>query len=347
MNAVDFFCGGGGMTRGLLNAGINVVLGVDFNPACEKTYTENNHVPYLCKSITDISVKKLKKDYPILKDRKELLLVGCAPCQPFSKQRRSTEEHVATNLLDEFGRIVDGLKPACVLVENVPGIEKKGHEVFQRFLDVLEKNKYKIFYDVLYAADYGVAQKRKRLVLIASKEFIPGAPPKTHGEGLLPYVTVRDRIGKYPKIEAGGKDERYYNHQACQLSLDNLKRIRATPPNGGSRTSWDDDLILECHKDGHGGHTDVYGRMAWNDVAPTLTSKCHSLSNGRFGHPEQNRAISLREAAALQSFDDDYRFYGSVQEIGRQIGNAVPVLLAQRIGEYILKEHEKTGQYHD
>ena len=101
-------------------------------------------------------------------------------------------------------------------------------------------------------------------------------------------------------------------------------------------------LVLECHKDGRGGHTDVYGRMAWDEPAPTLTSKCHSLSNGRFGHPEQNRAISLREAAALQSFDDDYKFYGSVQEIGRQIGNAVPVLLAQRIGEYILKEHEET-----
>lgn len=344
MNAVDFFCGGGGMTRGLLNAGINVVLGVDYNRECEKTYNTNNKVPFLCKSITDIEPRAIKKEYPLLKERNELLLVGCAPCQPFSKQRRSEEEHKSINLLDEFGRIVDGLKPVCVLVENVPGIQNKGREVFQRFLDVLAKNKYKVWYDVLYAADYGVPQKRRRLVLIASKEFQPSAPPKTHGEGLISFVTVRDRIEKYPSIEAGGKDERFFNHQACQLSPDNLKRIQATPHDGGSRTSWDDDLVLQCHKGENSGHTDVYGRMAWDEVAPTLTSKCYSLSNGRFGHPEQDRAISLREAAALQGFEDDYQFFGSVQEIGRQIGNAVPVLLAQRIGEYILTEHKKTDE---
>jgi len=120
----------------------------------------------------------------------------------------------------------------------------------------------------------------------------------------------------------------------------------ATPHDGGSRADWPQPLRLQCHVNGHNGHTDVYGRMAWNTVAPTLKSKCYSLSNGRFGHPEQNRAISFREAAALQSFPDNYLFWGNMQEIGRQIGNAVPVLLAEKIGEYILTEHNGLFHHH-
>ena len=149
-------------------------------------------------------------------------------------------------------------------------------------------------------------------------------PPTTHGDGLLPYVTVRDTIEHYPAIEAGETNNDYFNHHASALSQTNLDRIIATPHDGGGRLDWSARLILNCHNDDYRGHTDVYGRMSWDDVSPTLTSKCFSLSNGRFGHPEQNRAISLREAAAIQSFDDNYQFFGSVQEIGKQIGNAVP-----------------------
>ena len=126
----------------------------------------------------------------------------------------------------------------------------------------------------------------------------------------------------------------------CNLSKLLLQRIKATPHNGGSRTDWPDNLVLKCHKS-FNGHTDVYGRMKWDEPSPTLTVKCFSLSNGRFGHPEQDRAISLREAAALQTFRDDYVFYGNVQEVGKQIGNAVPVLLAKVMGSYVLEEHEK------
>lgn len=340
MNAVDFFCGGGGMTKGLLNAGINVQFGLDFNPSCQETYEYNNGIPYLCQNITEVTPEELIEAYPLLADNDELLLVGCAPCQPFSNQRHSDHEHAAVNLLDEFGRMVRVLNPVCVLVENVPGIQKKGHEVFERFLNLLDTMHYYKFYGVLNSKDYGVPQNRKRLILIASREFIPEEPPHTHGDGLLPYETVRNAIERFPAINAGEINNEFYNHQSSALSALNLRRIIATPHDGGSRLDWPQDLVLNCHNGGYRGHTDVYGRMMWDEVSPTLTSKCFSLSNGRFGHPEQNRAISLREAASIQSFDDNYCFFGSVQEIGKQIGNAVPVLLAQRIGEYILNNHE-------
>ena len=338
MNAIDFFCGGGGMTKGLMDAGINVLFGVDLNPACQNTYENNNGIPYINRNITEITGVELLETFPALNDNDELLLVGCAPCQPFSKQRHSDHEHDAINLLDQFGRLVEELMPAHVLVENVPGIAKQN--VFTRFLETLDNLEYRHNYQVLNAKEYGVPQNRRRLFLFASRLVEPVFPEKTHGIDRLPYVTVRDTIAQYPLLEAGQESVNIPNHRAAGLSELNLRRIAATPHNGGSRTAWPNNLVLDCHANGHAGHTDVYGRMAWDEVSPTLTSKCYVLSNGRFGHPEQNRAISLREAAALQSFPDDYLFFGSLQEIGKQIGNAVPVLLAQQMGETILAAHE-------
>lgn len=340
MNAVDFFCGGGGMTKGLRNARINVLFGLDLNPSCKATYENNNHIPYINRDISKTSGQQLMNEFPELADNDNLLLVGCAPCQPFSKQRHSEHEHVAVNLLDEFGRIVEEINPAHILVENVPGIEKKGAEVFNRFLNLLTRLNYQFEYHVLNAKNYGVPQNRRRLILIASRLVAPVFPEVTHGDNLLPYVTVFDTIHDYPAIEAGQLNANIPNHQTAGMSQLNMRRMQATPHDGGGRVNWPDELKLDCHIHGHAGHTDVYGRMSWNCVSPTLTSKCYSISNGRFGHPVQNRAISLREAAALQSFPDDYIFEGSMQEIGRQIGNAVPVLLAQRIGERLLQAHE-------
>lgn len=339
MNAVDFFCGGGGMTRGLLNAGIEVLFGLDYNPSCRETYEHNNNIPYLCRNITEVTAGELLEEYPVLYENNDLLLVGCAPCQPFSNQRHAAHEHVAVNLLDEFGRLVQELEPCCVLLENVPGIQNRGHEVFERFLNILNEMHYNVCYGVVNAADYGVPQKRKRLILMGSNEFVPEIPHAVCGEGLLPFVTVRNAIERFPEIGAGETNEQFYNHHSSALSQLNLERMVATPHDGGSRLDWPDSLKLNCHN-GYKGHTDVYGRMHWDQVSPTLTSKCFSLSNGRFGHPEQNRAISLREAASIQSFPDNYQFFGSIQEIGKQIGNAVPVALAQHIGEYILEQHE-------
>jgi len=333
MIGIDFFCGGGGMTKGFITAGIDMQFGFDLNPSCQETYERNNRIPYLCRDITTVNVAELIEEFPEINHNDELVIVGCAPCQPFSKQRNSNEEHVDTNLLDYFGTVVTELLPGFIVVENVPGIE--GKPVFLRFLELLNGNGYEVVYDVLNAKNYGVPQNRKRIVLIASRICRPELPAETHGEGLLPYETVRNAIDRFPAIAAGEANQIFPNHVAASLSRVNINRIQATPLDGGSRTDWPEELILKCHNGNHRGHTDVYGRMRWNQVAPTLTSKCFSLSNGRFGHPTQNRAISLREAASLQSFPDDYIFYGNQGEIGKQIGNAVPVLLAQRIGEKI------------
>jgi len=340
MNAIDFFCGGGGMTKGLIEAGINVVFGLDSNPLCQETYENNNGIPYINRDVSQVTTEELLEEFPILLDNDELLMVGCAPCQPFSVLNpNNPNEHRSVNLLNEFGRIVQGVHPAHIMVENVPGLKGRGEDVLQEFLDMLNAEGYEYDYRVINAKNYGVPQNRRRFVLIASRLFEPHIPPATHGDELLPYVTVYDAIHEYPALRAGQSDENVQNHRAAGLSEINLQRLQATPVNGGSRTDWPAELWLNCHEN-FTGHTDVYGRMMWGNVAPTLTVKCFSISNGRFAHPEQNRAISLREAAALQTFPDDYIFHGNLQEIGKQIGNAVPVLLAQRIAEYILEQHE-------
>lgn len=349
MIAIDFFCGGGGMTRGLLDAGIQVLAGIDSNPDCRETYENNNHNTYVQCDICELTPEKLTEDFPLLNNNDEVLFVGCAPCQPFSILRKDKVDengmpipHKSVNLLTEFGRFVKAIKPAHVLVENVPGLKGKGADVLNSFKNMLREEGYLLDDSVVYAKNYGVPQNRRRYILIASRIFNPVIPQSTHGkkEGLLPYCTVRQAISHFPAIVAGESHPTIANHQCANLSDILLRRIRATPHNGGSRTDWPDNLVLKCHKD-FKGHTDVYGRMKWDEPSPTLTVKCFSLSNGRFGHPEQDRAISLREAAALQTFPDDYIFYGSVQEIGKQIGNAVPILLAKVMGNYILEEHNK------
>lgn len=341
MNAIDFFCGGGGMTKGLIDAGIDVIFGVDSNPLCRLTYEENNHIPYLNRDVVEMTAEGLLEEYPILQNNDELLMVGCAPCQPFSVLNpNNPNEHRSVNLLNEFGRIARGIHPAHILVENVPGLRGRGGEVLQEFLGMLATEGYEYAYQIVNAKNYGVPQNRRRFILIASRLFRPQIPPATHGEGLLPYRTVFDAIHEYPALAAGEMHNDIPNHRVAGLSDINIQRLQATPHNGGSRMDWPIELWLNCHEN-FGGHTDVYGRMSWENVSPTLTVKCFSISNGRFAHPEQDRAISLREAAAIQSFPDDYVFYGNMQEIGRQIGNAVPALLAQRIGEYILEQHQR------
>lgn len=341
INAMDFFCGGGGMTCGLKKAGINVVFGLDSNPACCDTYEKNNKIPYLCKDILEVTGNDLKKEFPIIQDSDNLLMVGCAPCQPFSLlQKGDSSKHISVNLLNEFGRIVQQILPAYVIVENVPGLRGRGTEVLSHFLTTLDDNGYEYDSAILNAKDYGVPQNRKRYILIASRKFRPVIPHPTHGVNRTDYVTVYDAIHNFPPIKAGETHGSVLNHKASSFAKITMDRIIATPHDGGTRLDWPQELVLSCHKQGFKGHSDVYGRMFWNRVSPTLTSKCFSISNGRFGHPEQNRAISLREAAAIQTFPDDYEFFGSVQEVGKQIGNAVPVLLAQKLGEHLISSQK-------
>jgi DNA (cytosine-5)-methyltransferase 1 len=334
LNAFDFFCGAGGLTRGLLDSGIEVIAGFDCDKECCESYEYNNPgVKFIAKDIRDVTLAELRR----LAQKgsfKETIFVGCAPCQPFSQQRRSNKHMNDATLLSEFGRLVALAKPGIVLIENVPGITRlPGFSTFRRFLKLLTQNNYKFAYDIIDAKRYGIPQTRRRLVLIAARGTAPPLPKPKHGPTLLPFKTVRQTISHFPVLAAGECHPNVPNHVAASITPMNIERLKHTPLNGGDRRSWPDNLRLDCHKGDYNGHTDVYGRMAWDTPAPALTGRCHSISNGRYGHPEQNRAISLREAAALQTFPDGYVFFGSNTHIARQIGNAVPVRLAKELGK--------------
>jgi DNA (cytosine-5)-methyltransferase 1 len=346
MKALDFFCGAGGLTRGLLDAGIEVMAGIDVDLNCADTYVKNNPgAKFIHDDISAMNADSLK-DLLGNTDPADLLIAGCAPCQPFSKQRKPKQANAKNRLrrqsdaklLGELCRIIEIIKPAHVLVENVPGLTRiPGFSTYRRFVRMLRTNGYVIDEGVLDAKYYAVPQTRRRFVLMASRVKQIRLPDPTHGPDRLPFTTVRDTISHYPPIAAGSRSAIIPNHVAACLSDLNLKRITSTPPDGGDRRAWNESLVLECHKGDYEGHSDVYGRMFWSRPAPTLTSKCNSLSNGRYGHPEQNRAISLREAASLQTFPDSYVFHGLDQQIARQIGNAVPVVFARALGSALIK----------
>ncbi len=337
MIAIDLFCGAGGLTRGLRNAGINVLLGIDNDDECRLTYEHNNRpTEFLCSDLRDVKAAELQRR---LGGRSgvPLLLAGCAPCQPFSTHQRAGRS-ADSRLLSEVARLVEALRPDWVFIENVPGLARvKGGSTYNRFKCALDRLEYKFTDGTLDAKWFGVPQNRRRLVLVASRVGEPSLPEATHGKGKKPFRTVQDAISHLPKITAGQRDPSVPNHNAADISEVNLRRLRATPRDGGGRTDWPESLELDCHQ-GREGHEDVYGRMHWGAPAPTLTCRCFSISNGRYGHPEQDRAISLREAASLQSFPEDYRFFGSTQKaLGSQIGNAVPVGLAEAIARHVMQ----------
>ena len=342
LKAYDFFCGAGGLTRGLIDAGIEVVAGFDCDERCRVTYKDNNSGVEFVKA----DMKEIGRNTLGLKCRAgrydDILFAGCAPCQPFSSQRKGERQQHDATLLGEFGRLVEAVLPGYVLIENVPGIARvPGFSIFRRFLRMLDANGYGYASDILDAKQYGVPQNRRRLVLLATKHCPASLPAPKCGNQLRPFRTVRETISHFPVIVAGECHPEIPNHVAASITELNLERIRLTPHNGGDRRSWPEHLRLKCHIGNYKGHTDVYGRMRWDSPAPALTGRCHSISNGRYGHPEQDRAISLREAAALQSFPDRYVFFGSNKDVAMQIGNAVPVRLAERIGKHILQLQER------
>lgn len=334
----DFFSGCGGTSAGFERAGMKIGLGVDCDEDAERSFRKNfPRTPFVRKDIRKIRPSEIAPH--VEKCRTKILFSGCAPCQPFSSQRgskarRSTDK----DLLDEFGRLVKAFRPHFVFCENVSGLQRVGHRgPFGRFRTLLTKLGYSYTFEVVASQAYGVPQLRRRLILVASLEGEPELPPPTHGpEAGRPYATVGDWIRGLPRLKAGETHAKDPVHRAAALSALNLKRIRATPP-GGSRLDWPKSLRLRCHtrRDSF-GHTDVYGRMRVDAPAAAMTTRCISLSNGRFGHPTQHRAISLREAACLQTFPRDFKFHGSFVSMARQIGNAVPVLLAQRVGEQLI-----------
>lgn len=336
IRGVDLFCGAGGLTRGLEATGIDVVAGIDIDPDCEYPYQANNKARFLLKSVEHLAATDFPKAYGADGFK---LLAGCAPCQPFSTYQRgkSDPSDKRWNLLKHFARLVKEAKPDLVTMENVPRL---AHErVFSNFVASLKRDGFHVSHAVVNCLDYGVPQHRQRLVLLASKlgpiEFIPATTPVGRRR------TVRDAISRLPRLKAGGTSSADPLHQACELSSLNLKRVRASKP-GGTWRDWSDHLVADCHKKKSGKtYPSVYGRMSWDEPAPTMTTQYYGFGNGRFGHPEQDRAISLREGAILQSFPKSYKFVPNKapirrKSIGRLIGNAVPVNLGKAIGKSLV-----------
>lgn len=331
---VDFFSGCGGTSVGFRDAGLSIAGAIDHDADSAESFSSNfDEAIVLNRDIRNISVDEVEAIAP----SGVRLFSGCAPCQPFSRHNkyRSTSDPRRT-LLHEFQKFVTALLPELVVVENVPGLQKPTSDApLNSFLDALAKCGYLTSVAILRALEFGVPQERKRLVIVASRIGAPALPKPTHVVTKRPARTVRKAIGHLRPIDDGGIDKFDPDHAAMRLSATNKVRIRATPE-GGDRRDWDRTLLSDCHLV-HGGHTDAYGRMWWDRPASGLTTRCLSYSNGRFGHPEQDRAISLREAALIQTFPPSFRFSGSLTSRGRQVGNAVPPLMAKRIAQSLVK----------
>ncbi|WP_017326429.1 DNA cytosine methyltransferase [Synechococcus sp. PCC 7336] len=331
----DFFSGCGGTSLGFQNYGFRVIGALDYDKDSAETFRNNfPKVTFIEKDIRQVKPEDLSGI--LMKQRKTpLLFCACAPCQPFTGQRRLIKENDSRkSLLSEFERFVRYWKPDFIFLENVPGIQNinKSGEAFSGFTELLEKDRYNFDYSVIKASEIGVPQVRKRFILTASSNGRKVRPIKEILEKYSqPETSVKDWIADLPAIKAGERHQTIPNHAAFNLSEQNLIRIQHTPE-GGDRRDWPEGLRVGCHKN-YQGHTDVYGRMKWDEPASTLTTRCISYSNGRFGHPEQHRAISVREAARLQTFPDDFVFYGNLGSCARQVGNAVPPLMAQRFSE--------------
>lgn len=335
IKAFDFFCGAGGLTRGLLDAGMEVLLGLDNDLRLRQTYLTNNKPSRFCwRDISDIDIIRLRRALRVSKEDM-VLYAACTPCQPFSTLNTRKGQDDRKQLLLTFARVVEAAPPDMILVENVPGLNTSyGKDIYEEFRRTLDRCGFNhVYAEFLDAYDFGVPQVRKRFILLASRhgEIVPPEMPEQHSN-------VQDYIKEYPKIRDGGFSSDLYNHEARKLQP-HLKRIvEAIPLNGGNRSDITDQaILLKCHQANPTVHKDVFGRMTWDKPAPTLTRRCVDVYCGRFTHPEQHRGISLREAAAIQTFRDDYQFFGSFQHIAHQIGNAVPVLFAKALGEAVKK----------
>lgn len=335
--AIDLFCGAGGLTHGLINAGVKVIAGIDIDGESKYPY-EKNHPgsKFIHKCITKTTANDLNKIFGKAKVR---LLAGCCPCQPFSKLTNGKKKHADFDLISHFTRLIKSVEPEIVIMENVPELPQKGEILLHRFLHALKQKKYEFDFKIVNCEEYGVPQARRRFALVASRM----GKIKLPKGGCKKFKTVRSTIGKLKPVDVGKEDPKDPLHVAAQLSAMNIKRIQHTPHDGGSRKSWPDELLPPCYKKESGRkYTSIYGRMWWDRPSPTITTLCMGLGNGRFGHPEQDRAMTLREAALLQSFPKKYKFYkpGEIlnrSAVGRMIGNAVPPALGKSLGKAIIK----------
>lgn len=331
---VDLFCGAGGLSHGFRLEGFDIVAGIDTDEACRYPFEHNNDALFIRRDVAKLKAAEINA---LFTPGKRRILVGCAPCQPFSTYNQKNSDP-KWHLVTRFGELVDQVRPDVLSMENVPRLMtfRKG-SIFKKFVNSLKAADYHVVWDVLYAPDFGLAQTRSRLVLLASRLGPIALPLPTH-KGR--HRTVRDEIRHLPRLAHGGVDARDPLHRASALTAMNLRRITAAKP-GGSWRDWDRRLVANCHKVESGkGYASVYGRMSWMEPAPTITTQFYGFGNGRFGHPRQNRALSLREGALLQSFPPNYEFVAPGEHIhftrvGQMIGNAVPVRLAGAIASAV------------
>lgn len=390
--AVDFFCGAGGTTRGLIDAGGYVMAGIDKDARCQSTYVDNNineTVDYAPSRFMHFDIFPRTEDYPEGQQEElathldslidyyrrkakgvPLLFAICAPCQPFTRlarkelsEKRKKGREKDSNLLREAASFVERFRPEMVLSENVAGIkDAKYGGVWDDFRTSLESLGYVTGTQVVCTSNFGIPQFRKRSILVAVRRelvrsenladimgrelLVPEADPNAD------YVSVATAIGHLPAIIAGETHAEIPNHRSRSLSDLNLKRLASALPgqsNAYLATTEHGDLSLDCHQRVNARlndrcFSDVYTRMRPNRPSPTITTKCHSISNGRFGHYDvtQVRGISLREAAILQSFPEDYVFHPTdqIEPVARMIGNAVPPKLARFFAGYLVKSLE-------
>lgn len=333
-SVIDLFCGAGGLSYGFKSEGFRLAAGIDIDEACRFPYESNNKAPFLRKDVGALTASEVDA---LFEKNATRVLVGCAPCQPFSTYNQKNDDP-NWRLLQSFGRIIDQVRPDVVSMENVPRLVKfRGGSTFQSFVDTLRAADYRVAWAVLYGPDFGLAQTRSRLVLLASRLGDIKLPEPTHENH---HRTVKDEIGDLPPLVHGGVNDADPLHRSSRLSATNSLRIASSKP-GGTWRDWDQSLVATCHTVDTGkGYSSVYGRMSWTSPSPTITTQFYGFGNGRFGHPEQDRALSLREGALLQGFPKDYEFVAPGEEVhfkkvGRLIGNAVPVKLASAIAKAV------------
>lgn len=330
---VDLFCGAGGLTNGLQKNGVNVVAGIDVEESCRHPFEINNDAVFINQDVARVSGAQIDSLFGASEVK---VLAGCAPCQPFStySQRYDVLSSPRWGLLYQFDRLVKETVPHIVTMENVPTVAK--HAVFSDFVNSLKGQGYSVCEGIIDCTEYGLPQTRRRMVLLASRL----GPIEVVAPDQSTKRTVRDAIGELPAISHGEMHKGDPLHTSSKLSPLNVERIRASRP-GGTWRDWPEHLIAACHKKETGRtYPGVYGRMDWDAPSPTLTTQFYGFGNGRFGHPEQDRAISLREGSLLQGFPTSYSFVPEgapihFKSLGRMIGNAVPVTLGEVIGRSI------------
>ena len=317
-NCIDLFSGCGGLSEGLKQAGFKIVAAIEIVPDAIKAYKLNHkRTKVIPKDIRKVDCEEIKK---LLKGEPLHMLAGCPPCQGFSSIRRLNRKKSVkddrNSLVLEYLRFVRELKPLTIMMENVPGL--KDYYLFKQVVSELEKIGYKIEVKIVNVKNYNVPQNRRRLIMVGS------LLDEIHiAKGNDEKVTVRDVIGKLPEPEkAIDPLQKIVAKHTAEIN----RRIKLTPKDGGSWKDLPKKYILDCHKKKNVGFNDVYGRLRWDDYSTTITGGCLNPSKGRFLHPEQDRVITPREAALLQSFPADYQFPLDIpkQALALLIGNALP-----------------------